>query len=326
MRCTAAASALRVAVLLMTAAAGCSGARPGDERATVRELAVSGEAGALALPNALTSVKFAVIGDSGRGWRPQHEVAQQMVAYRARFPFASVLMAGDNIYEGPATPEDYRQKFEDPYRQLLEDGVQFHAVLGNHDDPREVFYPAFNMEGHRYYTFRPESSPLARLAVDVQVFALDSTSLDSAQIAWVTRELAESHARWKIVLLHHPLYTSGRYGAHARLVRWRIESVLVEGGVDAVFSGHEHFFARSNLQQGILYFISGGAGSLRRGDARPDPAVAKSFDEDFHFLLVEIERDAMHVQAISRTGRTVDAAVLDKKASVLRTQDMPGPR
>ena len=123
MSCGPPVNTLGVAILLATTAWGCSGAPQRSEDAAVRELPIAGEVGALSLPNALASVKFAVIGDSGRGWRPQHEVAQQMVAYRARFPFAFVLMAGDNIYEGPATARDYREKFEEPYRQLLEDGV-----------------------------------------------------------------------------------------------------------------------------------------------------------------------------------------------------------
>ena len=42
-----------------------------------------------------------------------------MALYRQRFDFEFVLMAGDNIYEGPASAEDYRLKFEDPYKALL---------------------------------------------------------------------------------------------------------------------------------------------------------------------------------------------------------------
>ena len=37
-------------------------------------------------------------------------------------------MLGDNIYEGPATRDDYRRKFEEPYRRLLDEGVKFYAV------------------------------------------------------------------------------------------------------------------------------------------------------------------------------------------------------
>src|SRR5688572_11858356 len=74
----------------------------------------------LTLPNDEMSIKFAVIGDSGRGSPEQHAIAAQMEAYRRRFDYRFVLMAGDNIYEGPVTPEDYRLKFEEPYKPLLD--------------------------------------------------------------------------------------------------------------------------------------------------------------------------------------------------------------
>jgi predicted phosphodiesterase len=266
--------------------------------------------GWLGLPSRPDSVKFAVIGDSGRGWKPQHEVAQQMRAYRDQFPFGFVLMAGDNIYEGPATPDDYRVKFEEPYAALLADDVRFYAVLGNHDDPNQRNYQPFNMDGHRYYTFAPPANVLAGLVTDVRIFAVDSTNLDDAQLAWLAEQLSKSEARWKIVVLHHPLYTSGRYSVQARLFRWQLESLLVEHGADVVFSGHEHIYQRSRLQRGIQYFITGGAGSLRRGDGRETSAIARSYDRDFHFMLVEIADDAMYFQAITRTGVTFDAGVL----------------
>jgi hypothetical protein len=96
----------------------------------------------------------------------------------------------------------------------------------------------------------------------------------------------------------------------ARLLRWQLESLLVEHGADVVFSGHEHIYQRSRLQHGIQYFISGGAGSLRRGDGAETATIARSFDRDFHFMLVEIAGDALYFQAITRTGVTVDAGVL----------------
>ena len=132
---------------------------PSFGRSTCRQVS----AGALTLPNRATSVKFAVIGDSGRGTPPQHEIAAQMVAFREHFPFAFVLMLGDNIYEGPATREDYRRKFEEPYRALLDEGVKFYAALGNHDDPRQIAYPLFNMDGERYYSFSPPEDLLAKV-------------------------------------------------------------------------------------------------------------------------------------------------------------------
>jgi hypothetical protein len=130
-------SVVAIAGLLVAA---CREAPRSNRAPVVREAAASASGpGSLTLPNRATSVKFAVIGDSGRGWPPQHEVAAQMAAYRQNFDYKFVLMAGDNIYEGPATAEDYRLKFEEPYKVLLDAGVKFYAVLGNHDDPKQVF-------------------------------------------------------------------------------------------------------------------------------------------------------------------------------------------
>jgi len=261
----------------------------------------------LALPNAERSIKFAIIGDSGRGSVEQHAVAAQMVAYRQRFDYQFVLMAGDNIYEGPATPADYRLKFEEPYQLLLDAGVKFFAVLGNHDDPQQIHYSPFNMAGQRYYTFTPPVDLITRLDTRVRFFALDSIVLDGPQMQWLERELHESEAEWKIAFLHHPLYTSGRYTLSARGHRFALESALVDGGVDVVFSGHEHLYQRSELQKGILYFITGGAGSLRAGDARRSAAIAKSYDTDYHFMLAEVTDEGFFFQGINRLGETVNA-------------------
>ena len=51
----------------------------------------------LQLPIKPKSVRFAVIGDSGTGRKPQYEVASQMANYREQFPFDFVAMLGDNI-------------------------------------------------------------------------------------------------------------------------------------------------------------------------------------------------------------------------------------
>ena len=72
---------------------------------------------------------------------------------------------------------------------------------------------------------------------------------------------------------------------------------------------------RTTPQQGITYFISGGAGSLRRGDIRLQSLVAAGFDIDQHFMLFEVTRDELFYQAISRTGHSVDAGSIKRESS-----------
>jgi 3',5'-cyclic AMP phosphodiesterase CpdA len=233
-----------------------------------------------------------------------------MVAWRARFPFTFVLMLGDNIY-GTSTPYDYELKFERPYKALLDAGVVFRAAIGNHDDPAEIHYKPFNMEGRRYYTFRENERRLSGLTgAGVRFFVLDSRSLDPAQLEWLRQQLAASGTAWKICYFHHPLYTSGRYRAGARALRLVLEPILVEGDVDVVLAGHEHLYERLIPQHGISYFTSGGAGSLRRGDLMPSTVHASGFDQDYHFMLMEVTGNELYFQVISRTGVTVDAGVI----------------
>lgn len=313
-----------ITVLILTCAIACerdpNPSTPQPSRTEARDvqaIALPPAPGMLVLPNAVASIKLAVIGDSGRGNEPQYDIAAQMAAYREQFRFTFVIMNGDNIYEGPATAADYRDKFEKPYQVLLDEGVKFYAALGNHDDPQQVNYPLFNMGGDRYYTFRPPEDPLTRLVTSVRFFAIDTTNLDRGQIRWLQEQLSESDSAWKICFFHHPMYTSGRYQRASAAFRISLEPILVRYGVDAVFAGHEHFYQRTTLQQGIQYFVSGGAGSLRLGDAAPAPFIAREFDTDYHFMLVEIERGALSFQVISRTGMTVDAGILRREIKEL---------
>jgi predicted phosphodiesterase len=289
---------------------------PAAPRGTTAVSEIAVEPGALALPLRDGSVRFAAIGDSGRGDRAQHEVARQMAAWRDRFPFAFVVMLGDNVYDSH-TPEDYVAKFEEPYRPLREAGVEFYAAIGNHDDPKQIDYEPFNMGGHRYFTFRKSERRLAGLAgAGVRFFVLDTVNPDADQLAWLQRELEESGTHWKIAFFHHPIYTSGRYQAATARLRNRLEHVLVNGGVDVVLAGHEHFYERMHPQHGITHFISGAAGSLRMGDIRPTRLTARGFDTDYHFVLFEASGDELYFQAISRTGGTIDAGVITKAKAV----------
>ena len=165
----------------------------------------------LKLPNKEGSVKFALMGDTGTGSKAQNEVGAQMAAFRKKFPFSFVVMAGDNMY-GSQTSRDFVTKFEQPYKELLAGGVTFYAALGNHDEPGQKNYKHFNMGGDRFYTFRASTSKHGRDAGEgAQFFALDSTYLDKTQLDWLEKQLGGAPKdEWKIAFFHHPLYSSAR--------------------------------------------------------------------------------------------------------------------
>ncbi len=257
------------------------------------------------LPRTADSLKFAVIGDNGTGQHPQYEVAQQLTAARVSFPFAFVLMLGDNMY-GSQKPQDFVDKFERPYEALLAAGVTFHAALGNHDAPSNRSYAPFNMAGERYYTF---------VKHPVQFFVLDTNLMDRAQMTWAEDALNQSNEPWKIVYFHHPLYSDGdRHGSNVEL-RILLEPLLVRYSVPVVFSGHEHIYQRTTPQKGVTYFVEGSSGQLRKGGVTPTAMSAAAFADDRTFMLVEIAGERLFFQTMSRTGRVIDSGVIARGLS-----------
>jgi hypothetical protein len=298
-------------VTLVTACLGACGGDPESGRAQRAPVVAAAPAAppdkVLSLPKRPGSIRFAAIGDAGRGDTFQHQIAATMAAFRKTFEFSFVVMLGDNVYDG-GTPEDYRLKFELPYKPFLDEDVEFYAVIGNHDDANQPWYAPFHMGGERYYTFEPDTPLLADvLRTRVRFFMLDTENLDRTQLAWLDRELGRSDATWKIPVFHRPIYTSGRYASPARIFRSALEPVFVRHGVRVALSGHEHFYERTHPQLGITYFVSGAAGSLRLNDIRPSAITARGFDTDYSFMLFEIAGDELFYQAISRTGHSVDA-------------------
>jgi hypothetical protein len=257
----------------------------------------------LSLPNKEGNVRFLVIGDTGTGSKQQLELAQIMLRYRQAFPFEFVLMTGDNMY-GSEKAADYKTKFENVYRPLLDQKVKFYASLGNHDESNQRFYELFNMDGQEYYRFKKG---------DVSFYALNSNYMDKRQVDWLKDKLATDTSSWKIAFLHHPPYSSGgKHGSDTKL-REIVEPLFLQHGVNVVFAGHEHFYERIQPQKGIYYFISGAGGKLRKGDVKEgSPLTAKAYDRDMSFMLIEINESQMHFQVISRTNETVDFGVIAK--------------
>jgi hypothetical protein len=285
-------------------------------------------------------VRFAVVGDGGTGDRHQHRVAQRMAEWHGRLAFGFVLMLGDNIYggwwgyRGGGHRRYFEKQFDKPYAELLGRGVIFRAAIGNHDartrDGRDLIDDTkrFHITGPEgYYSFaagrgqpKPGSvhtggeggAPL------VEFFALNTMGLaggaqDKEQLAWLEKSLAASRARWRIVFGHHPLYSTGRRHGGDEALRALVEPLFTRpdsGGaaprVHAYLAGHDHFYQRLKPQKGVVHFVCGSSGMLRRGNARRTPEVAAVEDQMRAFMLWEATPDALVFRAINDEGNAFD--------------------
>ncbi|MEI7664432.1 MAG: metallophosphoesterase [Synechococcaceae cyanobacterium ELA263] len=308
------AAALLASAVLGTAATAVSSARAGRAVAAA-PLAIASSpakpAAAAAIPTSALSLHVLATGDSGGGNAAQQAVADQMAAVNRRRKVDLVIMAGDNIYD-EGDLKRVEATFTRPYRALLQAGVPFHAVLGNHDirsgngDP-QINYPPFGMKG-RWYTVR--QGP-------VEFFMLD-TNVNAAwqhQLPWLKRALASSTAAWKVVVGHHPIRSSGLYGddpvAIARLVPW-----MRRHGVQLYINGHDHNYERSKPIDGITYLTVGGGGAaLRPVLAGPNSARAVSRHS---FAELSFTPTELTIEAWDSQGERIDQARLERGASTSR--------
>ncbi|MEW6209274.1 MAG: metallophosphoesterase [Acidobacteriota bacterium] len=286
-----------------------SAGKPISRRQAVVSIAAA-SAGTLIEPTSIfcapskDKLRVAVIGDWGTGEEDQFSIARQMFASHRREPFDFVITAGDNIYPD-GNGRHFIKKFERPFADLIKDRINFYATLGNHDvysgreDQRQ--YNLFNMGGQRYYRLS-KGEGLA------EFFMLDSTDFDSSQSVWLEDSLRASCAKWKIAVFHHPIYSSGKKHGPSVGLRKRLEPLFIRYGVNAAFSGHDHIYERAKPQQGVYYFVTGAGGKLRRGNVDMKSSTREaSYDQDNHFMLIEIDDKQMAFQSISETGSVVDS-------------------
>ena len=266
------------------------------------------------LPNSPASVKFAVIGDSGRGTTAQREVADQMVRYHQQFAFPFTIMLGDNLYEGAATPDDYRAEVRGAVQGAAR---RRRPVLCGARQPRRPARDPLRAVQHErpplLLASRRRETSWPGITTPVEFFALDSTYLDREQLAWLDKRLAASAADWKIVLppppdLHlRPLPPRRRWSSARPSSRSssRTTSTWCSRATSTSTSARR-CRAASSTSSAVAPDRCGPATACRR------PYIARTYSGDYHFMLVEIEGDDLHFQAISRTGRTIDAGTLSR--------------
>jgi acid phosphatase len=280
-------------------------------RQLLQLLPASAMAAALAIagPNALAGpgrVRFLAVADTGSGNSHQRAVGAQMAAVHRQRPVDLVVLGGDNIYPS-GDMALINATFLRPYAELLAARVPFHAVLGNHDirtangDP-QVAYRPFGMRG-RYYNLRRG---------DLELFMLDTNgNADWAgQLRWLRSVLGSSTAPWKVVVGHHPIYSSGYYGNDTNL-RGKIGSLLQRHGVQLYINGHEHNYERSRPIDGITYLVVGGGGASLR-PILPTDQSARAIST-YSFAEIEAGPKELTVAAWDSKGQLIDRAVIARR-------------
>jgi hypothetical protein len=250
-----------------------------------------------AAPARATRFTFAVVGDFGSGTGNESAVAALIASWRPDF----VLTVGDNAYPDGSSAVLDRDIFG-PFAAVMRGSAWFPA-LGNHDVKSEHGRPeldAFHSLGaERWYRFTWGNAGVVVLDSDVSV-GPGSPQLRFARTA-LARRSCFRFAAW-----HHPPWEPPG-GPISPSLRRNVVPLVEKDGVQVVFEGHLHAYARSRPHHGVVYVAVGTGGTQLDHDA--DKLTIPSA------RVVQGRFGALRVDVAGRTARfryvTVDGAVRD---------------
>jgi predicted phosphodiesterase len=242
------------------------------------------------------ALRFAVIGDFGTGHAPQMAVADAMCEWRARHTFDLVITTGDNIYPD-GDPALFDPDFYRPYACLTDNGVRFHAVLGNHDIKTD--------NGRSEISARPFGMPARNYVLRKSGVRFVMANSNKLKWGWLRRATrAKPRDRWTIVVLHHPVFSPGTANGSTPGFRPGLPRLFRRRGVDLVLSGHDHIYAASRSLHRIRYIVSGGGGDRTNGCSKT--WFSQMCRSRLHFLYVVARRGLIAIKAVSHRGHVFD--------------------
>ena len=272
------------------------------------------------------TTSFVVMGDTQMTGNPDSEEDKASIAVLEKLgaivkdkPVDFGLQTGDYVDNGSnyAMWTEMQNAFSAAFP-----GVSFFHALGNHeyygDASGRISADLLQLPGKDYYSVEYG---------DVYVAVINNSADLTEACAWLRQDAAQSTCMWKVLSIHQPPYYTNAKNGGSEKFHELIPSAAEAAGIDAVFSGHDHSYARIMAkdgepvtENGVTYFICGDLGEKSR-----DQNYAISSDFDYAYceqgyegliLYVTANDKTMTVSAYdSKDGRLVDSAVLQSRCA-----------
>ena len=230
-----------------------------------------------------------------------------------------IALLGDLVYPY-GTEETYSDCFLPLWGELVD---RARPAVGNHDlqeDGGAAYWSIFGdragQPGEGWYSYDIGAWHVVVANSNCELIACTP---GSPQHDWLVADLAATDARCTLAYWHHPMTSSGYYGRYPPVdPLW---SAAVEGGVDLVVTGHEHYYERfaplgadvGPDPSGVPMILVGTGGYELRPRGTVVPGSEIIIDDAFGYLRLTLEP-----QAYSFEFMAVDGSVLDSGSGECR--------
>ncbi len=271
-----------------------------------------------------SAISFTVVGDNQGHTKCWQRLTELMAEECPSF----IIHCGDMVAYGP-NKDDWTDEFFKQAGELFS-RVPFYPAVGNHEMNDEKYFRYFNLPYDDAFRTMKKGN-LRIIFVDTNKEILEGSVLYRR----LEQTLANCNEQWKIVVHHHPLFTSdmgsyrsslGATGDKGDPNLFQLKKLYETYGVDLVLSGHVHGYERTfpifknhiDTHQGVVYIISAGGG----GGFNPKPTYKEWFSQEIkmqdHFLNVRILGNILTVEAIDTSRVVFDSWSKEKKPDEIR--------
>ncbi|WP_424245162.1 hypothetical protein Dip510_000237 [Elusimicrobium posterum] len=228
-------------------------------------------------------VKFVIFGNTA-GKQSKELLASKVEQHKADF----YVHTGDLVDSG--LNSEANEEFFTPFQSLFAKAPMFIAVgekeygADRAEKENRTFFRTNYARYHNmtwskgtpnYYYFDTANARFFFLDTSFADGAISAPAIskDSAQYNWLKTSLATTgYGRWKIIVMHHPAYSTGESGSNIA-VREAFSGLFEYYGVDVVLQGHDYNYERTfrvkggeESARGVTYmtFGTGGAQKLTK--------------------------------------------------------------
>ena len=255
-----------------------------------------------------TNTNFFVIGDTQASNQDNVDQIAANLAADGNYSFG--IQTGDSV-DNAATYShwtDVLQMFGGNYIG----GIDMIHVLGNHeymgDLNGDTAQNIYNLPNARRYSVEYGNVYVATINYTT------SKSQLKEDLDWLRQDAKASKCKWKVLTMHQPAYYTNVAGSN-EMINELVPGAVEEAGIDFVFSGHDHTYARTeplkdgevNEKDGTVYYICGSTGEKSYGIVN---------NPNFHFAIATQDYNGIYLTA-STTDDTFTVTTHDVDGSVI---------
>ena len=157
---------------------------------------------------------------------------------------------------------------------------------------------------------------------DTRYISMDTNGIQDifsalSQRNWLKKVLEITKQRWKVVIMHHPVYSTSR-GRDYFILRYLFKPLLDKFGVDLVLQGHDHAYGRSAHipnsafpgKQGPVYVVTHASPKIY--DIKFSNDMDRLATNTQMYQLINVSKDSVSYRAYTFNGTYYDGFTLVK--------------